>query len=181
MRLFIAIDFPEEIISAVSADSAGIKGVKWVRPEQVHLTLKFIGDYPADKLDDLVLNLEKISFPRFSLTLSGTGFFPNLRRPSVFWLGVEPSSALNSLKRELEDLLDSQCGISRDEREFIPHVTLARFKSRVAPELTERLQKAFAGLRGRKFECKSFILFSSKLDRSGAIHKALAAFPKEAL
>jgi 2'-5' RNA ligase len=178
VRLFIAIDFPDDIISAFSAEIAGIKDVNWTKPGQIHLTLKFIGDYSVDRLDDLKLNLERLKFEEFFLALSDTGFFPNSRRPSVFWLGIEPSSALSELQRQIEDLLSAECGVCRDEREFVPHVTLARFKRRVSPELIERLQGLFAGFKGKEFKCRNFILFSSKLDRSGAIHKALASFPK---
>jgi len=177
VRLFIAIDFSEEIISAVSTIAAGIKAPKWVSPEQLHLTLKFIGDYPDDEVDKLISVLRRITFPAFSLTLSGTGFFPGVSHPQVFWLGVESSAALNGLKREIEDLLAVECNIGRDEREFIPHVTLARFNRGGVPELTARLREAFSGLQGKKFSCDKFTLFSSRLTSAGAIHQALANLP----
>src|SRR5882672_817986 len=180
MRLFVALDIPEDVGAAIAALAARLRRAcehaRWVRIEGAHVTLKFIGEAPAEKTEKIKTALANVSFPgALKILFHGVGFFPNERRPSVLWAGVEASPELRALAASVENSLEP-LGIARERREFSPHLTLARFKS---PEKLERLRAAVAAAAPLEFGhavANEFHLYQSVLKPGGAEYTRLATF-----
>jgi len=151
--------------------------VRWVRPEGMHITLKFIGEADPGKLGAIRAALETVhSSAPVELNLRGLGFFPNERRPHTAWCGVDASPNLAPLAAEIARALEP-LGFPAESRQFVPHLTLARFKS---PEGLEKLVSAASNLKSQEFghvRESEFHLFQSFLKPSGAEHQRLATFP----
>ena len=132
MRAFIAIDLPGEIHAALSRQQAEFRAVspdaRWTRPEGIHLTLKFLGEIPDDKARAVTEALLGCApFQRFSVEVRDFGFFPDARRPKVFWAGVNAPPDLPQLAEQVECTME-KLGFAREQRAYSPHLTLARFK-----------------------------------------------------
>lgn len=135
MRLFIAIEISEEIKTGLAKVVAKLKDagadVKWVRPEGMHLTIKFFGEVDENRKDKIISSLEQVSEKKspFTVTFKGLGAFPDLNRPRVVWAGIEKGrEELKDISKELEASL-SELGFSKEPREFSPHLTFGRVKS----------------------------------------------------
>lgn len=184
MRLFVAVELSGEVREALVELIAQLKplgqGVKWARAEGMHVTLKFIGHVVADgdteKLAAVRAALATVkSDAPVEMNYRGTGFFPNARRPSVFWAGVQASPNLAVLAGEIDKVLEP-LGIPRELRPFVPHLTLARFKSpdgvkRVAAEAEKFAAREFGSSREAEFH-----LFESKLKPGGAEYTKLESY-----
>ena len=173
-RLFVAIDLPEHLKAVLTKMAPEISAARWVGAQELHLTLRFIGEVDDGTCSLIKTALSGISFSAFPLALRGVGHFPPGRRPRVLWVGLEPCDGLMQLQQDLElALMDA--GIAPDERPFSPHITLARFKEPLPAAVTrfELLHKEFAS---PAFEVSEFILFSSVLTRQGAIHNKEAVY-----
>ncbi len=181
MRVFVALDVPETVRSALAELSARLKKVcpsaRWVRLEGVHITLKFIGEVPPENLERIRQALGELpAFAPIKLCFAGLGFFPSARRPGVFWAGVEAEPQLAELAAAIEMKLDP-LGIGPEKRAFHPHLTLARFES---PERTRALAAAVEALGTPEFGSetfKEFHLYQSVLKRSGAEYTRLVSYP----
>jgi 2'-5' RNA ligase len=139
MRLFIAIDLPEEWKSALAQVESSIgwlgRGVKWVNPHSVHLTLRFLGEASDSLLPEIENSLKaacRESEP-FSMRLKGTGVFPKAKRPRVYWVGIEAPDALMQLQARIEAEMQ-RIGFEAEDHEFTPHLTLARIKDPIGKE-----------------------------------------------
>lgn len=171
MRLFVAVPVPEEVRRAVAAAGKEIaqEGVVPVRPENMHATLKFLGETPDAKLRDIEARLRKIAFAPFECTVKGVGAFPNERYIQVVWAGMESGGKLEALAGEVIGALS---GYGGDER-FTAHLTIARMKRKT--DLQDFLQKhagdVFGGLTVSRFE-----LVRSELGPSGPKYTVVAAF-----
>jgi 2'-5' RNA ligase len=180
MRVFVALDIPAEIRSAISALIKRLepecRGARWVRPESMHLTLKFIGEIPSERVEQVKKALANIrSTDPVRLTFQNVGFFPNDRHPRVFWAGMDASLNLAPLAADIERVLEP-LGIPREAREFRPHLTLARFKSE---DGLPRLRAAIATIGAFEFgamETREMHLYESRLERGGAVYTRLASF-----
>jgi RNA 2',3'-cyclic 3'-phosphodiesterase len=180
VRLFVALDFPENVRSALRDLIAQFKPLcrapRWVRPEGMHITLKFIGEVRPDKVEPIKAALFPIGSPEpVVMHFRGLGFFPNDRGPRVVWCGVEASGNLAVLAAHIEDAL-KPLGIAPETRAFVPHLTLARFPSHegvdeVVRAANERKSYDFGSAREMDFH-----LFESILGRSGAEYKRLATY-----
>lgn len=183
MRVFVAMDVPEEVRGAIrefvarlEAECKGTRGARWARVEGMHVTLKFIGEIPAEKVEEIKKELEGVrSAAAVEMNFRGVGFFPNAKHPRVFWAGIEATPNLAEMAEEIEKHLE-RLGIPREERAFRPHLTLARFKSEEGlPKLREAIEKAgpaeFGSTRSSEFH-----LYESKLKRGGAEYTRLARF-----
>ena len=168
-RLFIAIDLPEQVKEAVAGIAGDLPGARRVPREQIHLTLRFIGEVDEGMFLAIKGLLSAVRSAPFSLTLKGVGHFPPGRHPRVLWVGMEESEPLRELRKMVELALIG-AGVAAEERGFSPHITIARLKetppTRVAV-LEEKHRPFVAG----PFPVGEFYLYSSILTREGAIHK----------
>jgi 2'-5' RNA ligase len=177
LRLFVAVDLPAEIRPAVVRLCQGIGGARWTRPEQLHITLRFLGDTPEDQLGGLRAHLRQVRMSGFELALRGVGVFPPVgaRKPArVLWLGLDPPEPLRALK----DALDGVLGPDPDtaKRGFSPHLTLARFPTRPRHDL-DRFLAEYAGFEGGRFVVSDFHLYRSTLRPEGALHEIVESYP----
>jgi 2'-5' RNA ligase len=168
MRLFIAIDPPESALQQIEPMLKSLPGGKAVPLEQIHLTLKFIGEVGAEPAEAIQAALAQIRGEPFSLTLKGTGCFPSQNRPRVLWVGVQHTPSLMRLAEKIETTL-IPFGVPEEKRPFHPHLTLARFKRTNAQAVKDFLAKNLA-FQSRAFDVNEFHLYSSVLTPQGAIH-----------
>lgn len=185
MRLFIALDFPDAVRDALTGLMVRLKrdchGAKWVRPVAMHITLKFIGEIAAESLEPIRAALTTVhSSQPVDMQFRGLGFFPSERRPRVLWCGLEASPNLAEIAASVERSL-VPLGIPAESREFVPHLTLARFRSEGGSRHDfEKLARAADELKsfdfGRTRETE-FHLIESRLKPSGAEYKRLQTFP----
>jgi RNA 2',3'-cyclic 3'-phosphodiesterase len=168
LRLFVAIDPPEEIRAQLSAMCFGIPGAKWLEKEQIHLTLRFIGEVDGGRFEDIREALTAIRAEPFSMRLKGVGYFPPRKQPRVLWVGVESNSSLLQLRNRVEKAL-VRTGVEPEHRKFAPHLTLARLKDTPPTKLANFLA-GNALYASTPFEVTEFQLYSSKLTREGAAH-----------
>ena len=183
MRTFVAIELDETVKSPVEALSRRLRGygaqASWVRPENMHLTLRFFGDIadaPAARLAEMLADACKET-PPFPLQVRGIGVFPNARKPSVLWVGVEPfEGGLAHLYAAAENAARA-IGLPPDDKAFHPHVTLARIRdARTARPLMDALEGEAAFDAGA-FEVRDMTLFSSELTPKGPIYRVVREFP----
>jgi 2'-5' RNA ligase len=180
VRLFVALEIPAVVRENLAALLHELHTIapqeKWVRAENLHVTLKFIGEAPPEKLDPIgkVLAGVRLDSPA-KLDFRGLGFFPNEKHPRVFWAGIEASPNLKKLAGDIE-LTMEKLGIPHEQRPFSPHLTLARFETRKLPE---NLRVAIQKNATREFgtlETEQFHLIESKLKPSGAEYTTLQSF-----
>lgn len=181
MRCFVALDLPPPVCNYL-ADLAGLfqkKGmVKWVPPEQLHLTLVFAGELPEESLAGLREEVRTIDVPPLSLHLAGLGHFPPRGEPRVVWAGLGGDvDAVIKLQNELAERA-ARHGVPIEKRPFVPHVTLGRVKSPFGSlALIDQLKAVGATLRDKPFAPTGLVLYSSELARGGPIHTALLRLP----
>ncbi len=191
MRLFVALDIPDEIRTKIRTFMEGVRGfapdVRWVSPESLHLTLKFIGEQPDDKLGALKDALATVKGEVVDVGFRSTGFFPTANSARVFWIGIEADPRLASLAAAVDAALEP-FGIEREQRAFSPHLTLARSGSgRPQRGKGDRPNRLFAVLRDRlalmpppdfgTMTAHDFFLYLSKLSPKGAQYTKLERFP----
>jgi 2'-5' RNA ligase len=180
MRLFVALDIPEDVRSAIGALAAKLRpacrNARWVRIDGVHVTLKFIGETSPEKSEAMKTALAALpSRASIPMNFRGLGFFPNDRRPRVLWAGIEAGPDLAALASAVDTAL-AALGIPREERAFSPHLTLARFDT---PRGLEALHAAIE--KGGHLEfgattAQEFHLYQSILKPGGAEYTRLATF-----
>lgn len=168
IRLFVAIDMPEDIRSLVCGMGGAIPGSRPVSEDQLHLTLKFIGEVETGMLHDIKESLHDIHYPAFALSLKGVGHFPPRGAPKVLWAGIDPVSEVTALRNKIEKNL-SFIGIERERRKFSPHVTLARLKNSPVKKVA-RFMAENSFLDTPRFQITEFRLYSSSLTAKGAVH-----------
>jgi len=181
MRLFVALELKAAVRENLGALLKALRAVspqtRWVRPENLHLTLKFMGEVPETKLAAIRSALASVhSDQPTTVDFRGLGFFPNEKRPRVLWAGIEASPNLKTLAAEI-DRAAEKLGIPREQRPFAPHLTLARFEP---PELPEKLRSAIQENAAREFgsfRTNQYLLIESKLKPSGAGYTTLESFP----
>lgn len=182
MRTFVAIELPEAVKGVVEALIRRLRGygaqASWVRPENMHLTLRFFGDIADEQTARLAEILVEScrEMPPFPLQIRGTGVFPNARKPSVAWVAAEPlDGGLVGLYNAAENAARA-IGLPPDDKAFHPHVTLARIRdARTARSLVEALEREAAFDAGA-FEVRGMTLFSSELAPKGPIYRVVREF-----
>lgn len=171
MRTFIAVEPSKTLRSGISRLRRDVPGVKWVPSEQIHLTLNFLGGVDDGMLTVIAGELRRVRFKSFSLTIGSCGFFPNERRPNVFWLGLGRSEPLTSLKADIDARLQRVSNNFLDDKPFVPHLTLARLKRRTPKRSVKQVASLFPSeLEATTFTIDAFFLFSSVLRPEGALH-----------
>jgi len=172
VRLFVAIEIPQDIRLAYAALLKEFRGIapraKWVRAENLHVTLKFLGNTDPPKLGALQTALGGVRSERaVMLEFRGLGFFPNENRPRVFWVGMEASTNLRLLAANI-DQVAHRLGFPLEERPFTPHLTLARFEPPgIAPKLRDAIRTHEAQSFG-SLTTAEFHLIESTLKPTGA-------------
>ena len=182
-RLFVAIALPDEIRSTLQELQTELKrfarDAKWVKPDGIHLTLKFLGYVDVARMDGIVGALTRVAAacPSASIEIRGCGAFPNSRRPNVLWAGVE-SEQLDGIQAKVEDAMAS-LDFEKEKRPFSPHLTLARFRDPqgLTPLMLQVDQKKELSL-GR-FTASTMKLYESILHRQGAEYLVVKEFPLE--
>ncbi|HMR30911.1 MAG TPA: RNA 2',3'-cyclic phosphodiesterase [Geminicoccaceae bacterium] len=174
-RLFVAVDLPDEVTEQVERLCIGLPAIRWVEPEQLHLTVRFIGEVEPPVFYELGQALSELSLRPFELRLKGLGIFPPRGAPQTLWVGVEEDGGLTQLRRRVDRAAD-EAGVPPERRKFQPHVTLGRFRE---PPPQQRLASFIAGralFRSEPFMVSGFSLYSSILRPEGALHVREAAY-----
>jgi RNA 2',3'-cyclic 3'-phosphodiesterase len=190
MRIFVALDIDAEIRERIARFIAEMRAlapdVRWVPPESLHVTLKFIGEKPDLVVRQVQERLASISGPSFDLSFRGCGFFPAAKSARVFWIGIEAGTGLAKLASQVEEALVG-IGIPKEARPFSPHLTLARAGSG-APRRRkdDRSNKIFATLQQKLIEmpapefgtmsAREFFLYRSQLSSQGSRYTKIARF-----
>jgi 2'-5' RNA ligase len=193
MRLFVALDIDDNIRDRLSRFVEGVRGfspeARWVRPESLHVTLKFIGEKTEPEVERIKRALQTIVADGFEMNFCGYGFFPGARAARVFWVGIEAGDQLTALAATVDKTL-AQLDIPKEEHAFSPHLTLARRgggsgsphkqKGDFPNRGFEKLQEKLAALPAPKFgtlTAREFFLYQSKLSPKGSTYAKLAGFP----
>lgn len=184
IRSFIAIELPPEVKRSLtrfqnSLKAADEKNVKWVEPENMHLTLQFLGNIGADTVDGIIAAIEQASAgtSHFQIEIGGFGAFPNMRRVQTIWVGIEGETGkLARLQKDIGASL-TPLGFKPEARPFTPHLTLGRVRDFIRPEdrtrLGQMLEKTSFNAR-YKVDVASVNLMKSQLTRHGPIYTRLA-------
>jgi RNA 2',3'-cyclic 3'-phosphodiesterase len=181
MRLFVAIEIPNDVRSAIGELIKSLRDAcrdaRWVRLAGLHVTLKFIGETPPENVEEVKAALNNIpERAPIALKFGGVGFFPNARRPSALWAGVEAGPELGALATEIEGALGPTGDKSKQHKKFTPHLTLARFKDSPAVDtLRVAIEKA-GPLKFGSSSATEFHLYQSVLKPGGAEYTRLATF-----
>lgn len=182
LRAFIAVEIPAEIQQNVDRETANLRKildplVRWVPAENMHLTLKFLGDVSPSNVEFLMqmLRNEADTVPCFHIHLTGLGAFPSLRRPRVIYIGIQAPAALDTLQRGIESA-SHRLGYESDERPFSAHLTLGRVKQNVGAADQQKIRRTIEGtqvdLLGTA-RVDSVHLFKSELKPSGSVYTRL--------
>ncbi|HEY3294647.1 MAG TPA: RNA 2',3'-cyclic phosphodiesterase [bacterium] len=181
MRLFIAIGLPDawKQILALPESSIGWlgRGVKWVEPRGMHLTLRFLGEVPDNELSALQSAITEAigDTAPFAMRIHGTGVFPNARRPRVYWAGIEAPGTLIEMQKRIEERMQD-LDFEKEENPFRPHLTLARIKEPIGKE---RMTEALLNFRleSDPINVTEVLLMQSHLSKDGAQYEAIRHFP----
>ncbi len=180
MRLFTALELNAKVIQNLTELVRRLRPcapIKWVHPQNMHVTLKYIGDWQVGRLEELVRSLNQVKLPMaLNVPLAGLGFFPNARNPRVFWAGAENTPALRQLASQVDAELQ-RLGIAPEVRPYHPHLTLGRI---VENEPLDELHHVIEDLPSREFGTISpdrFVLFESTLTAAAPIYRKIAEFP----
>lgn len=172
-RLFVAIDIPPKIKQKIAILQNELKSTEptatWVKPENMHLSLAFLGESDYNQIPDIIESLDKIKDDSFKIVLSNLDGFPNLAYPHTLWIGVEENLGLFYLQQKIAQHL-KKLKLRLDEKKFIPHLTIARLSSRKS--IKKLIPKDGVG----KFKAKEFILYESELLAEGPKHTPIKNF-----
>ncbi|MGZ8282397.1 MAG: RNA 2',3'-cyclic phosphodiesterase [Allosphingosinicella sp.] len=166
-RLFVAIRPPDTIRDLLLGVMGGISGARWQSDDQLHLTLRFIGEVDRHRAGDIHAALGAIHHPRFEIALSGLGLFERRGLPETVWAGVLPHDPLRTLHKKVDQAM-ARVGVTPEQRAYLPHITLARLKrsSGTVRDLVEQ----WGGFKSPPFQVNRFSLFESKLTPEGAVY-----------
>jgi len=195
MRIFIGIDLDPDVRARIARFLDGVQGfapdARWVRPESLHITLKFIGEQPPERVEAISERLRRVEGGAFDIRSRGYGFFPTAKAPRVFWIGIEAGPQLTEMAEKI-DMAVADLGIPREDRPYSPHLTLARAgagRSSGSPKWRkgDGPNTAFAALEKRlaamgeldfgRMTAHEFILYQSQLSPGGSKYTKLLRFP----
>jgi 2'-5' RNA ligase len=197
MRVFVALDIDDAIRERLEQFLDGVRGfapeARWVRPESMHVTLKFIGEKSSEAVDEIKQALGGVRAGGFEISFRGHGFFPTAKAPRVFWIGIAASPQLAALAKSVDEAA-AGLGVPREEHAFSPHLTLARgggHRGSGAPHrlkgdgpnpVFQRLQEKLAAMRSLEFgtmTAREFFLYQSQPMRGGARYTRIVRFGLE--
>ncbi|MDQ8757862.1 RNA 2',3'-cyclic phosphodiesterase [Sphingosinicella sp. LHD-64] len=166
-RLFVAIRPPGNIRAFLLGAMGGVSGARWQTDEQLHLTIRFIGEVDRHLAQDIHAALGCIHHPGFEITLKGIGAFDRRGQPEAVWAGVTPHEPLNALHKKVDQAL-ARVGLAPEQRAYLPHITLARLNRGAGP--VGSLFEEAGGLSSPPFRIAAFALFESRLTPEGAVY-----------
>ncbi len=184
IRSFIAINITEtlraefsEIISVLKKSGSDMK---WVRPENLHLTLKFLGNVEIQKLEAIKTGLKNAlsGNTSFDISFEGIGCFPNFRKPRVIWIGIKAAPDLQNIYRDVENAL-FPLGIDKEKRSFSPHLTLGRFNSTKRLQVLTDIMTPFRDKKFGAMRVNKISLMKSELLKEGARYSVIAEFDSD--
>jgi RNA 2',3'-cyclic 3'-phosphodiesterase len=192
MRIFVALDIDDAIRERIRRFVDGVSGFapdsRWVRPESLHVTLKFIGEQSAEGADQIKQALAGVQSEAVNLSVRGFGFFPSAKAPRVFWIGIESGPQLAALAAAVDDAT-GKLGIPKEDHAYSPHLTLARGgggsgtprreKGDSPNRRFQRLQEKLAAMPAPEFgtmTAREFFLYQSQLGRGGSRYTKLQSF-----
>jgi RNA 2',3'-cyclic 3'-phosphodiesterase len=191
MRVFIALDIDDAIRARLETFLDDVRGfapvARWVRPESMHVTLKFVGEKSAEGVDEIRQTLETVQADAFEISFRGCGFFPTSKAPRVFWVGIAAGLELRALATSV-DHATAAVGVPKEEHEFSPHLTLARRGGSGVPgsrkgdgsnPVFRRLQEKLAAMPALEFgtmTAREFFLYRSQLMPGGSRYTKIAGF-----
>lgn len=170
MRLFVALDLPWSLRERLSLVAGGVPGARWVPIDNLHCTLRFIGEVPAWRAEEIDAALVGLRAPGFSLTLAGVGVFNRSGKAASLYAGVERSEALDRLQSKVETALQ-RAGLDPERRRWAPHVTLARVDAASEARIAAWVQ-ANNLFRAEPIAVEHFTLFSSRLGKEASAYTA---------
>lgn len=183
MRCFVAIELPDDVrecLAGLQGQMAGLgRGVRWTRPESIHLTVKFLGEVPDAQVAEVCEAARRIAakYPAFDLAVAGAGCFPPRGPARVIWAGVSQlPQPLIDCQRECEDTYAGM-GFEKENRAYKPHLTVGRVND---PGLSIRIRETlrqFESFSGGSFTASELVVFQSELQRGGAVYTPLARAP----
>lgn len=177
-RLFVAIPLPPEIRTRLSVLCAGLPGAKWLDPDGLHLTLRFIGEVGGDLAEDIDAALQQVDAPAFELSLSGIDCFHSSGKAHTLWAGISKQPALGHLRDKVESAV-VRAGCEPERRKFKPHVTLARLRGNTDAARLGAFIQRYNWVSFGPFAVESFTLFRSHLGGEKAHYEALVDYPLE--
>jgi 2'-5' RNA ligase len=192
VRLFIALDIDDAIRKRIELFLEGVRGfapeARWVPPESLHVTLKFIGEKPPEAVTTFTEGLGSVGVPPFEIAFRGYGFFPTAKSPRVFWAGIQTGPELQKLATAVDEV-GARLGVPKEEHAFSPHLTLARKsggsgdphrrKGDSPNQAFQRLQEKLAAMPRPEFgtmTAREFFLYQSQLSRNGSRYTQLQRF-----
>ncbi len=179
IRTFIAFKLPEKIVFSISNVQERLKSyrlkIRWVKPENIHLTLKFLGDIKTsdtETIGEAIYESAKQYAP-ISLTAKGIGAFPGIQRPRVVWVGISGQlNTLFGLQKTLDEKLEAM-GFPKEKRPFKGHLTLGRVKGRIEPKRFHTALRDLGGYESESFVADTVFLYKSELKTTGAVYTNL--------
>jgi 2'-5' RNA ligase len=178
MRLFIAVDLPNDIRKALIDIEHKLKpltdSARWVAPESIHITLKFLGEVPDRKMDDIDAALAGLTWKPFTVTVHGVGFFPGPRSPRVFWAGMEVPT-MQGLAERLDSRME-RLGFEKEKRAFRPHITLARARDTRMDTALVTAASEYAEHDFGSFTADRIVLVESTLKPAGAVYHKIKEY-----
>ena len=192
MRIFVGIELEEQVREKIARFLEGVRGfspdARWVRPEALHVTLKFIGEQTEEQIAAITERLRGVAGENMEIRFQGYGFFPTAKAPRVFWIGIQAGPALAALAGNIDASL-AELKIPREDRPFSPHLTLARggagsgspkWRKEDGPNSTfAELQKRLAAMSALNFgtmTAREFFLYRSQLSPGGSKYTRLQSF-----
>ncbi len=173
-RLFVAIRPPVTIRAQLFDSMGGVEGARWQDDDQLHITLRFVGEVERSVAEDVAVALGGVRHPSFAIALDGIGQFDRRGKIDALWVGVTPSDEISALHRKVDRAL-VRTGLSPEGRAYLPHLTLARFsRNSGAASIASGWNRA---LPTKTFAVDHFRLFESHIGRSGARYEAIARYP----
>ena len=178
MRVFIAVELPNEIRQSLGDVQQALRpltnSARWVAPESIHITLKFLGEIPDKTVADVDSAITGVSWKTFQVTVRGVGFFPGTRSPRVFWAGME-APTMQGLAEQLDRRLE-RVGFEAEKRAFRPHITLARAReTRIDASLVTAAQQ-YKDHEFGSFIVNRLFLFKSTLKPAGSVYEKLKEY-----
>ncbi len=175
IRLFVALPIPDDLRTRIAGLQGGIDGATWVAPEKLHITLRFIGEVPEDRLEDIVGALDLVTPPPFLVEPGDTGRFGTGDKARSIWVGIRKSPEIEALHQAIDNAL-VRTGLPPEGRRYTPHITVARMRSARGGRVANWLE-ATAGFFATPFEARTFVLYESRMGRGGPVYVPVAEFP----